>query len=68
MLADLAVMANVHEIIELYARSNACVGQGSAIDGRVRAYFYVITNFDDTDLGKFPMAAFPKGVTKSIGA
>jgi hypothetical protein len=67
VLADFAVVANVNEIIQLYAGGNPGVCEGAAIDGGIGADFHVIANLNNSGLREFPMPAFAEGVSKTVG-
>jgi len=48
VLADFAVVADVNEVIQLYAGGDPGVREGPAIDGGVGADFHVVTDFDNS--------------------
>jgi hypothetical protein len=56
--ADLAVVADVHKIIQFNAFADARVVERAAIDCCVRADFDIVGDFHDAHLGKLPVAAF----------
>jgi hypothetical protein len=68
VLPDFAVVADVNEIIQLYAGGDPGVCEGASIDGGVGADFHVIANFDNSSLREFPMLTVTEGVSKTIGA
>src|SRR4051812_38378651 len=53
VLAKLAVVPDVHQIIDLGAAANSRGFQRSAIYGRVRPDFYVVADFKVADLREF---------------
>ena len=67
MLADFAIVADVNEIIQLYAGGNPGVCEGAAIDGGIGTNFHVVANLDNSGLGKFPMLTFAEGISKTVG-
>src|SRR5882762_6347437 len=66
--ADLHVVADVHEVIELDAFGDARVIQRTAIDGGVRADLHVVRDLHDAHLRKLPVTAAVVGVTKTVRA
>ena len=66
--ADLAVVADVHEIIELDAFGDARVVERTAVDGGVRADFHIVGDFDNSCLRKFPILPFSLRVTETVCA
>ncbi len=66
--ADLAVVADVHEIVQFHAFGDARVVERAAIDRRVRSDFDIVGNFHDARLRKFPVPPFAVRVAKSVCA
>src|SRR5439155_22013443 len=56
MRADLHVVADVHQVIELHTFCNARVVERTTIDCGVRAYLNIVANLDNAHLRKFPVA------------
>ena len=53
VLSDLAIVADVDQVVDLGAASDARDFKGAAVDGRVRANLDVIADFEAPLLGKF---------------
>ena len=70
VLAELAVVADVHQIIDLRAAPNAGRLQRAAIDGRVRPDLHVVADFKFSDLRKFFVTPALRiaNITKAIAA
>src|SRR5262245_13081901 len=66
--ADFYIVADVHEIIDLYAFSDARVVQRPTIYCGVCANLDVVADLDDAGLRKLPIATFDKRVAKTVGA
>src|SRR5437879_5260310 len=66
MRADLYVVPDVHEVIELHALGNAGVIQRPAINRGICTDFHVIANLDYAYLRKFPVAAITEDITEAI--
>ena len=67
VLADFAVVANVDEIIQLYAGGDPRVCEGATIDGGIGTDFHVVADFDNAGLREFPMPAFAERISKTVG-
>ena len=65
MLADLRVMANLHEIVDFRALADDCFAKTSAINGRIGADLDIVADLDDADLRDFLMLALRKLVAIS---
>ena len=57
ILANLAVVADVHEVVDLRPAANARKVERAAVDRGIGADFDVIFNFQAADLGEFFVAA-----------
>src|SRR6266700_1738946 len=68
MRANLDVVADMHQIVELHAFRDARVVQRAAVDGAVRADLDIVANLYNSRLRKFPVAAFAECVAKSVRA
>jgi len=65
--ADLAIMANLNQVIDLGPFADAGGLEGAAIDRRTGADLAVIADFDMAELWHFLMAAVVLPVAKAIG-
>ena len=68
VFADLDVVGDLNEIINLDAVGDARGVERSPVHGGVGANFDVITNFYMSDLRELPMAPFPEDVTEAVRA
>src|SRR5208282_5338526 len=66
--ADLAVVCDVHQVIQFNAFPDARVVERTAINGRVGANLNVVRDFDDSGLRKFPVAALALRVAETVGS
>src|SRR5262249_34259211 len=64
--ADLDVVPDVDQIVELNAFGDARVVERAAVNRRIRPDFHVIRDFNDSDLRKFPVPAFAIGITEAV--
>src|SRR6266446_1329835 len=66
--ANLAVVADVDEIVQLHALRDACIIERAAVDRGVRADFDVVANFHDSGLRKFEVLSVTRSVPKTVRA
>jgi hypothetical protein len=66
MVADPNVVANLYQIVELYAVSDDGVLQGAAINTGVGANLYIVTDQNSTQLFNFLPGARIRGKAKSV--
>src|SRR4029077_15945665 len=66
MYANLHVVPDVDEVVELDALGDTRVVQRAAIDGGVCADLYVVADLHDAHLRKFPVSAIAVNVAESI--
>src|SRR2546430_1505719 len=64
----MAVVPDVHKIVQLHAFSNARVFQRPAVNRGVRTDFYVVSDFDDACLRKLPIPPVPLSIPKTVRA
>jgi hypothetical protein len=51
ILSDLAVVADVDEVVDFRSAADSCFVQGSAVNSRVSADFYIVFDYKASDLG-----------------
>lgn len=68
VFADDTVVADLDEVIDFCALADGGFTEAGAIDGGIGANFYVVSDFDDADLGDFFMLAIFELVAVAIGA
>src|SRR5581483_10666593 len=66
--ADIAVVRDVNQIVQLGALTNARDSEGSAVYATVRANLHVVFDFDSSDLRKFFIAIIGKREAEAIRA
>src|SRR5213075_3078695 len=67
-LADVAVMAHVHQVVELGSATDARLAQGSAIDTGVSAEFDVVFNHHGSDLRKLVITHVAANITEAVSS
>lgn len=70
VFADLDVVANVHQVVNLRAAADARLIQRTAIDGRVGADFDIVFDYQPSDLWRLLIASTLRiaDVTKAVAA
>src|SRR5437667_3465513 len=66
--ANLAVVANVHQVVEFHALGDARVIERTAVNRRVGANFDIIANLHNPNLRELPLPPFPESVAESVRA
>ena len=68
VLANLNVVCNVHQIVNLAPLSNDGWPKSAAVDGSVCANLHIVMNDDDPHLQHLAVPTFIKHIAVSIGA
>ena len=66
--ANLAVVADVDQIVQLHAFSDARIIERAAVDRGVCADFDVVANFHNSGLRKFPVFSVTRSIPKTVRA
>src|SRR5258708_2412729 len=68
MLADSAIMADLHQVVDFGSQPNARRLEGPPIDGRAGPDLDIILNFHSGQLWDFDVLALLQAVAESIGS
>src|SRR6202035_6159593 len=63
---DRAVVADLHQIVDLGALADDGIAAGAAVDGRIGAYLHIVLNDDAAGLRDFFMALRARQIAKTV--
>src|SRR5438093_3598192 len=64
--ADLAVVADLNQVVDLGTGADACGLEGAAVDGRAGADLDIVADFDMAELGDFDVPAVVEPIAKAV--